>query len=102
MVLSRARDAQLKAIAMRKHRFWNILSLLLFLPRLSSDDWLPWGVKGLGGIDSMSFLVGLSSQRYSLVLWFCWRHRLVAVGQPRESCFVLVLCRSRADVRVCQ
>ena len=32
----------------------------------------------------------------------CWRHRLAAVGQPRERCFVLVLWRSWADVRVCQ
>jgi len=49
--MSRARETRLKAVAMLNNRFWNVLSLSIFLPRFSSDDWLPWGVKILGGVD---------------------------------------------------
>ena len=82
-ILCRASEAPLKAVATHKHRFYNLLSISLFLPRLSSDDWPPWGVK-VGCVGCTSFLVGLSRQVYSLVFCFCWRHRLAAVGQPRS------------------
>ena len=49
--------------------FYNFLSISLFLPRLSSDDWPPWGVK-VGGVNCMRFIVGLSRQVYWLVFWF--------------------------------
>jgi len=41
----------------------------------------------LGGVNSTSLLVRLSSQGSSLVFWICWRHCLARVGQPGESCF---------------
>ena len=37
------------------------------------------------GALTVRVFVGFSSQGYSLVFWFSWRHRLTAVGQPSPS-----------------
>jgi len=38
--------------------FLEVSVPVTFLPRSSSDDWLPWGVKGLGAFTLKVFLLG--------------------------------------------
>jgi len=91
--MTRARQARFKAVAMRKHRMQNVLSVT-FPPTFVVRRLAAVGSERFWGVDSSSFLVGFSTLGNSLVFWFRWRHRLAAVGQRTESCFVLVLRRS--------
>jgi hypothetical protein len=108
--LSRVRE-----IASRPSLCWNIASRILFQCHFSSQgcrstigcrgEW-KFGGRWLYEFSCWTFEPGVLTRT---LVWFktrlddlCWRHRLAAVGQPRESCFVTVLWHSWADVRVCQ
>ena len=92
--LSRAREARLKAVAMRKHRFWNFLSPSLFSRGCRPTIGCRWALKILGGVHYESFPVGFSMPGHSLVFWFGLGQHLAAAGQPRESGLSWVRSRS--------
>ena len=72
-----------------------------FLPSLSSDDWLPWGVKRSAALLPRVFLLGFRPRVIHSNFGFVGdivSQRLANGGSPALSCFFAVAERTFGDV----